>query len=615
MGIAEGVQQPAALSLLVTKLHPPPRREQTVLRDRLLDRLRWTLGIKLTVIAAPAGSGKTTLLGEWAEREGAERPVAWLSLDEGDNDPVVLWSYVLAALRRAVPTLRLSGSPERVEAARVVDVVLPELINELTASGEVSLVLDDFDRLSNGPARDSIAWFIDHAPSTVRVVLATRSEPGLPLAALRAHAALLELRAADLAFTRLETEDLLNNRLELGLEPDSIDGLVERTEGWAAGLYLAALSLQAVDDRDAFVTRFGGESRHVVDFLVDEVLEAHDPATQALMLRASILDRLCGPLCDALLDDEGSGRRLDALARSNLFLIPLDDRGTWYRFHHLFARLLRVELGHREPGLTTELHRRASAWHREHGSTAEAIEHALRAGADEEAGDLVAAVWMDYAAAGRHATVLAWLDRFPAELLREHAPLLLVNAWIRSLDGQREAAARSIAWLEQLGSLDRGPLPDGFDSLESSLATLRGTIPWGDAGAGLENARRAAELEPPSSPWRPLVCLSVGVSLYCTGQFDEADEWLAQVTEPALSRDRWRARRRRCPSARSLRAKLGRDRTSRRSSPSARSSLRARTVSRKWKATCPSRSAPRSSRACSSTTRSRSSSVASSSLV
>jgi LuxR family transcriptional regulator, maltose regulon positive regulatory protein len=263
--------------LLLTKLQPPTRREQTVARDRLVERLRAGPGVKLTVVAAPAGCGKTTLLGTWRELEQTVRPVAWVSLDDGDNDPVVLWSYVLAALRSAVPTLSVSTSPERVGASRIVDVVLPELINELTAVGEVALVLDDFHRLSSGAARDSIAWFIDHAPSTLRLVLATRTEPDLPLAALRAHAALLELRAADLAFTRSEAEDLLNNRLELGLEPESIDGLVERTEGWPAGLYLAALSLQAVDDREAFVTRFGGESRHVVDFLVDEVLKHTTP--------------------------------------------------------------------------------------------------------------------------------------------------------------------------------------------------------------------------------------------------------------------------------------------------------------------------------------------------
>jgi LuxR family maltose regulon positive regulatory protein len=540
MAGTEALRQPATLSLLVTKLHPPPRREQTVARGRLVERLRATPGVKLTVVAAPAGSGKTTLLGAWREFEQETRPVAWLTLDDGDNDPVVLWSYVLAALRSVVPTLDVSSSPERVGASRLPDVVLPELINALTAAGDAALVLDDFHRLSSGAARDGIAWFIDHAPSTFRLVLGTRSEPGLPLAGLRAHASLLEVRAADLAFTRDEAEDLLNDRLALGLEPEWVDGLVERTEGWPAGLYLAALSLQGAEDRKEFVTRFGGESRHVVDFLVDEVLDAHEQATQELMLRASILERFCGPLCDAVLQQEGSAGLLGALARTNLFLMPLDDRGTWYRFHHLFARLLRVELEHREPGVAPTLHRRAFEWYRDQGSLDEAVHHALRARAFAEAGELIAAAWIEYAAVGRHATVLAWLERFPSELLRENALLLLVDAWILSLEGRREAAARAIEQLEQLEPLDSEPLPDGFSSLEASLATLRGAIPWGDFGAGLENARRAAELEGPMSPWRSLVCLAVGACLYYSGEFDEGRHWLSESTDLALARGHWR---------------------------------------------------------------------------
>ncbi len=225
------------------------------------------------------------------------------------------------------------------------------------------------------------------------------------------------------------------------------------------------------------MSSFGGESRHVVDFLVDEVLDAHDPATKALMLRSSILERLSGPLCDAVLEQEGSAELLDALARANLFLMPLDDRGEWYRFHHLFAQLLRVELEHRDPGLAPTLHRRAFAWHRDHGSVDEAIEHALEAGQFAEAGELIAAAWVDYVNVGRHATVLAWLERFPREMLSEDAQLQLVAAWVLSVCGKREAAAEAIAAVERFGNLDTGPLPDGFSSLEASLATLRARSP------------------------------------------------------------------------------------------------------------------------------------------
>jgi LuxR family maltose regulon positive regulatory protein len=530
----------AALPLLLTKLHPPTRREQTVTRDRLIERLRPDPGVKLTVVAAPVGSGKTTLLAAWREHEQEKRPVAWLSLDEGDNDPVVLWTYILAALRTAVPTLDVSASPEGVGADYLVHVLLPELSNELTVAGEVALVLDDFHRLTGGPARDSIAWFIDNAPSTFRLLIATRREPGLPLPTLRAHAELLELRAEDLAFTTSEAENLFNDRLGLGLKRPSVAGLVEQTEGWPAGLYLAALSLQAANDREAFATRFGGRSRHVIDFLMDEVLETYDPATQDLMIRSSILERLSGPLCDAVLEEQGSNALLQALARSNLFLIPLDDRGEWYRFHHLFAQLLRVELERREPGRDQTLHRRACTWFRAHGAIEEAVEHSLAAGAVVEARELIAGEWPRYATAGRSATVLTWLGRLPPEVLENDAQLLLAKAWVLSLDRQREEAVRAIAALESLESQGVGPLADGFSSPEASLAALRGYIGWGDTAAGLESARRAAELEEPKSPWRPLIALSVGIALYDNGDAEQADSWLAEVTEPLLAREQWR---------------------------------------------------------------------------
>jgi LuxR family maltose regulon positive regulatory protein len=539
MGAAEtGLRQ--GVPLLVTKLNPPLRRGQTVARERLIERLQPAPGIKLTVIAAPAGSGKTTLLGSLRELEQETRPVAWVTLDERDNDPVVLWSYVLAALQSAIPTFEVQASPEGIGSARVVDIVLPELVNELAALGEITLMLDDFHHLSSGAARDGIARLIDHAPSTFRLVLASRSEPGLRIAALRAHAALVELRASDLAFTRGEAEELLNDRLELGLKSAAVDDLVERTEGWPAGLYLAALSLRAIDDREAFLAKFGGESRHVVDFLVDEVLEAHDPALQTLMLRSSILDRLCGSLCDAVLEQDGSARLLETLARTNLFLMPLDDTGQWYRFHHLFRQLLRVELEHREPGLTAMLHRRAYAWHRENESFDEAIDHALKAHAFAEAGDLVGATWLNYVNVGRLETVLAWLVRFPPEVVQADAQLLLVQAWILSIEGWQEGAADAIDALERLAPCQTSPLPDGFSSVEASLATLRGVFSSGDYGTGLEHSLRAAELEPLTSPWRSVVCFAAGICLFFCGRFAEADRSLGDSTECALAGRQWR---------------------------------------------------------------------------
>jgi ATP/maltotriose-dependent transcriptional regulator MalT len=341
-------EQLSAPPVLLTKLHPPALRNQTVARGRLLERLRPDRGVRLIVVAAPAGSGKTTLLGTWRELEAERRSIAWVSLDDGDNDPVVFWSHVVEALRRACPTLETPRRPELVGAAHIMDDVLPDLVNRLTEEGDVTLVLDDFHRLRPGTSRDGVAWLAQHAPSSFQLVVLTRSDPALPLATLRAHGQLLELHADELGFSADEADLLLNDRLELGLARDDVEELVARTEGWPAGLYLAALSLRAAEDRYAFVNRFGGANRHVVAFLVDEVLEAHDVALQTLMLRCSVLERLCGPLCDALLERDDSAEQLAELARTNLFLVPLDERGQWYRFHHLFRQLLRVQLEARE---------------------------------------------------------------------------------------------------------------------------------------------------------------------------------------------------------------------------------------------------------------------------
>jgi LuxR family maltose regulon positive regulatory protein len=490
--------------------------------------------VKLTVVAAPAGCGKTTLLGAWCEAEERRRPVGWVTLDDGDNDAVVLWTHVLEALRRACPGLAVSPLPQAVGSARIVSVLLPRLVNALVEQGDVALVLDDFHRLSRGVSRDSIAWLVDHAPSTFQLVLGTRSEPALALGSLRAHGELVEIRAGELGFTSDEAEALLNGSLELGLAREEIDTLVDRTEGWPAGLYLAGLSLAGVVDRKGFVNTFGGSSRSVVDFLVGEVLEAHDPATQALMLRSSILERFCGPLCDAVLEQDGSGRLLDALSRTNLFLIPLDDGGTWYRFHHLFGQLLRVELEHRDPGLAPTLHRRAFAWHREHGSLDEAVEHGLEAGAFDETGELIAARWLEHVNVGRYETVYAWVDRLPADLLHANAPLLHVKAWVATHTGRREEADQAMAVAERLPDFDRGPLPDGTGSVEGSIAVLRAAFPWDDVGAGYASALRASELEQPGSPFWPHVCYARGWCHFFVGEFTEADPWFAAAADAAV---------------------------------------------------------------------------------
>ncbi len=291
---------------------------------------------------------------------------------------MVLWAHVIAALGGACPALARGPLAAMAATAPVLEVVLPRLVNDLVDQGDIVLVLDDFHRLSGPTARESVAWFVEHLPENVQLVISTRTDPALPLGTLRARGHLQELRAGDLRFTAPEAAEFLNDRLGLDLPDEDVEVLVARTDGWPAGLYLAALSLAGADDRSALVRAFDGTSAHIVDFLAAEVLAAHPPELQAFMLRTSVLERLCAPLCDAVLGGDGSRSALDTLARTNLFLVALDERRRWYRFHHLFAQILRVELERREPEVVPELHRRAFAWHRAAGTADEAIHQRSR---------------------------------------------------------------------------------------------------------------------------------------------------------------------------------------------------------------------------------------------
>ncbi len=480
------------------------------------------------------------MLAAWHEAQAGRKPIAWLTLDQGDNDPAAFWSYVIEALRRVCPALSLPASSHMAARESLVHLVLPHLVNELDDLGEVTLILDDFHHLTDGVARESIAWFVDHAPPTFQLVLSTRTEPDLPLAALRVHGELLELRADELRFSSGEADAFLNGRLALGLLSEDVDDLLERMEGWPAGLYLTALSLMRAPDRRAMVNELSTSSRHLIDFLESEVLRAHDPPMQDLMLRCSILERLSGPLCDAVLEQQHSAPTLDVLSRSNLFLAPLDDENGWYRFHPLFAQLLQVELERREPGLAPALHRRAYAWHRDRGTTSEAILHAIGAGAHAEAAELIEASWVRYANACKYATVLGWIRRFPDEVVSGDVRLLLVAAWVLSLSARRGEAARAIAAIEELGETGREePLRDGFSSAEASLTMLRAVFPWGDVGAQLEHGRRAAVLEGPGSPWRPMACWAVGMGRYFRGEPGEADRSFAESMALAPASEQW----------------------------------------------------------------------------
>ncbi len=380
--------------LLETKLYVPRSRRGLVSRPRLSERLDRGTASKLMLISAPAGFGKTTLLTEWLaagpDGPAAERLVAWLSLDRADNDPASFWIYVIAALRtvasgvgESAMTLLQTPQPPPIET------VLTALLNDLGAiTGDIVLVLDDYHVVDARDVQNGMAFLLDHLPPRLHVVIASRTDPALPLARLRARGELVETRAADLRFTLDEAAAYLNEMMGLQLTARDVAALEGRTEGWIAALQLAALSMQGRDDVAGFIAGFAGDDRYVVDYLVEEVLQRQPEHVQQFLQQTSILERLCGPLCDAVTGQGGGKAVLEALERGNLFLVPLDDRRRWYRYHHLFADVLQARLHDEQPGQVPDLHRRASAWYQQNGEPAVAIGHALAAEDFERAADL-----------------------------------------------------------------------------------------------------------------------------------------------------------------------------------------------------------------------------------
>src|SRR5215207_2176535 len=396
--------------LLWTKLVAPAPRAGLLPRAGLQSLLQASLQAKLCLVAAPAGSGKTSLLAQWRAVAGGGR-VAWVSLEESDNDPTRFWSYLVAALWTVEPgvgtvALEALGGPS-VELERVV---VPSLVNDLaTVGAPLVLVLDDYHLITDATCHQTLGWLLDYLPADVHVVLSTRLDPPLSLARMRASGELAELRVGELQFTGEEAAELLNGSMGLALAAEEVARLAERTEGWAAGLVLAGLSLRGRPDSRGFIAAFSGGDRHVADYLVAEVLERQPPELGGFLLGTSVLERLSGPLCDAVLETRGSGARLGELEASNLFVVPLDDRRQWYRYQQLFAQLLRLQLGAREPTLVPVLHRRAAAWHQAAGNVDEAIGHASAAGESAEAGALIARHWAAHWLGAQRATVARWL--------------------------------------------------------------------------------------------------------------------------------------------------------------------------------------------------------------
>src|SRR3712207_200105 len=404
--------------VLATKLYAPLSQPGVVPRPRLTEWLNEGLHRKLTLISAPAGSGKTTLVGEWVA--GVERLAAWLSLDEGDNDPTRFLTYLVAALQTVAPdigesVLGVLGSPQ----PPPTESLLTALLNEIsTIPDDFVLVLDDYHVVDARAIDDALVFLLEHLPPRMHLVIATREDPHLPLARLRARGQLTELRASDLRFTLSEAAEFLNSVMGLGLSAEDIAALESRTEGWIAGLQLAALSMRGREDVSGFIRAFAGDNRYIVDYLVEEVLQRQPERIRSFLLQTSILERLSGPLCDAVTGQADGNARLEALERGNFFVVSLDDQRHWYRYHHLFADVLHTQILAEQPEQIATLHRRASAWYEQNGLLADAVHHALAAADFARAADLVELAVPALRRSRQETRLLGWLRTLPDEVVR-----------------------------------------------------------------------------------------------------------------------------------------------------------------------------------------------------
>ena len=411
---------------------------KVVLRPRLIERLNEGLDHRLTLISAPAGFGKSTLLSEWVA--GSERQAAWLSLEEGDNDPTRFLAYLVAALQtiaadigEGVLSMLRSPQPPPTES------ILTALLNEVTTvPDDFVLVLDDYHVIDTRPVDAALTFLLEHLPPQVHLVIATREDPHLPLARLRARGQLSELRAADLRFTLSEAAGFLEGAMDSSLSVEDIAALETRTEGWIAGLQLAVLSMRRREDVPGFIRAFAGDNRYILDYLVEEVLQRQPERVRSFLLQTSILERLSGQLCDAVTEQEEGNVVLETLERGNYFVIPLDDKRHWFRYHHLFADVLHAHLMQEQPARIPTLHRRASEWYEHNGSATDAIRHALAAEDFERAADLVELALPAMRRSRQEATLLGWLKALPDELIQCRPVLSVAYAGTLQQGGEIE---------------------------------------------------------------------------------------------------------------------------------------------------------------------------------
>jgi len=502
-------------SLLATKLHMPRPRPHLVLRPHLVEQLQQGMERALTLVSAPAGFGKTTLLAQWLAESGT--PAAWVSLGPEDNDPTSFLSYVIAALQTlnaqlGTTALALLRTPQPPPP----ETVLAVLTNDLAGRevGDFALVLDDYHIITDEPIQRGMTFLLEHLPPQLHLILAARADPPLPLARLRAQGQLCEVRTGDLRFEAAEVNTFLRAVMGLDLPPEAIAILERRTEGWIAGLQLAALSLQGRADVSRFLAAFSGSHRYVLDYLSEEVLSRQPAAVQTFLLHTSILERLSGPLCDAVREQEGSQAMLEALERANLFVVALDDERRWYRYHHLFAQVLRNHLQQASPALVPILHRRASAWYEQHDLPAEAVQHALAVPDVELAARLIEPIaFLMVFHQGQIDTVRGWMSALPEALVRARPLLCVQQASYLMFTNQLEVAEA------RLQDAERGiqEIPaEQARTIRSYVLTIRAGIAnlAGETMHGVSLARQALDLLPEAEVFLPMGALVTTAHAY-----------------------------------------------------------------------------------------------------
>jgi LuxR family maltose regulon positive regulatory protein len=511
--------------VIATKLFRPDPRHHTVRRERLHDLLRQGTTLPLTLIVAPAGWGKSTLVADWLARDRIA--AGWVSLDGGDDDPKRFWRYLLLAAGQA-GTAAGAAALRRLDMAGsdVLRDVLPEFVNEVASiSSPLVLVLDDYHMVSSRQVHESVTTLLDRCPPQLHLIVVTRADPALPVSRLRVRGQLAEIRAEQLRFSLDEAREFFDGRLDAALPERDVHRLLARTEGWAAGLQLTALRLRDQADTSGFIERFTGADWHIVSYLCDEVLDSQSPRIREFLLDTSVLNRMCAPLCDALTRRADGEELIGEIHRANLFLTPLDDERRWFRYHHLFADLLRHELTVHDPGQPTVLHKRAAEWYAANGDAAEAIGHAIASGDFSLSQRLIAEHWREPFNAGQPVTVRMWLDALPPEVVAADASLSAARVWTALDLGRLEEAGAALDAAEASGQSD------------AHLTVLRALHMYksGDVGGA---GRRLAEI-PPGAPGidDPFVAtvhrLVQGISWMWLGDFGRARELLTEAARRA----------------------------------------------------------------------------------